>query len=381
MKNLIPILSLLLFMNCEGKQNPPKTSQNQSAEVGNFPSEIKKIDSVKAKEILIKPAVRYKTSLQGYDFNLAFNYRMRFIPSEKNPGSYYKFQWKVNDNFTIDSDSPDFKRFSVYNFIPYLPGGADEGDFFIAKSKSLNLLNISDFLETADDVFYRDENSAIFKYQGSVKALYFEYLPKTQEYLVYLSDTFFQNKRPEPNQDEQMNQLLHQIRMAKNILKPIGNQDKSWSSYENQLSVLEKDFFKNINSETQKALASDADLKSYEPADQGNSSYYEVFKITPEIENIWKKANNGALSLTEKEKKDWSQTDFRIFFNSDYKQVTKTNLSFVYKRNSEDSFCLITKTKNKKFIIFKYFSALYEMTPDYYDSEIEFYREFFENYN
>ena len=169
--------------------------------------------------------------------------------------------------------------------------------------------------------------------------------------------------------------------MAKNILKPIGNQEKSWSSYDNQLSVLEKDFFKTINSETQKALALDADLKSYKPVDQGNFSYYEVFKLTPEIENIWKKANNGTLNLTEKEKKDWSQTNFRIFFSSDYKQVAKTNLSFVFKRNSQDSFCLITKTKNNKFIIFKYFSVKYEMTPNYYDSEIDFYRALFENYN
>jgi len=145
MKNLIPILSLLLFMSCEGKQKPPKTFQNQSTEVENFPSEINKIDSVKAKEILTTPTIRYKTSLEGYDFNLAFNYRMRFIPSAKSPGSYYKFQWKVNDNFTIDSDSPDFKKFSVYNFVPYLPSGLEEGNFFIAKSKSTNHLTISEF--------------------------------------------------------------------------------------------------------------------------------------------------------------------------------------------------------------------------------------------
>lgn len=387
MKNYILIFSLLLFMSCEGKENPSKTFQNSSAETENFPSEFKKIDSVKAKEIFEIPTIRYQNSLQGYDFNLAFNYRMSFIPSEKSPGSYYKFQWKVNDNFTIDSDSPDFKRFSVRNFIPYLSGGADEGDFFISKSKSTKRLTISDFMETADDIFYRDENSAILKNRGSIKAFYFEYLPKTQEYLVYLSDTPFWNKRPEPNQEEQMNQLFHQIRMAKNILKPIGNQDKNWNSYEKQLSVLEKDFFKSINSETQKALASDPDLKSYEPVDQGNTGYYTVFKINSEIENVWKKLhsvpNNGILNITERDKslKYLSENSFRFFYNTDYKQIVKTDFSITYQLNSGNSLCLVTKTKNKKFIIFKKFPDLYDITSGYYDSEIEFYRELFENYN
>lgn len=200
---------------------------------------------------------------------------------------------------------------------------------------------------------------------------------------MYFSNTFFQNKRPEPNQDEQMNQLLHQLRMAKNILKPIGNQDKSWDSYESQLSVLEKDFFKNINSETQKALSSDPDSQFYEPADQGNFVYYKVLKINPETEAIWKKlvANDRKGNLTEKEKKDLHQKGFWILYSTDYEKVAETKFSFVYKKNSSDSFYLITKTKNNKFIISKEFPALYVMTPNYYDSEIEFYRELFENYN
>jgi len=385
MKNLITIaLSFLLIISCEGKPNPTKTFSDTETIMPY--QEIKPIDSAEAKKILETPTYRYTNSLNGYDFNLPFNYRIRFIDSEKRVGSYYKFQWKINDKFAIDSDAKGFKRFSVYNFISYLPSGTEEGNFFMMPSNGSFPLKISDFLQETDGVFYQDQNSAIFKQMGKIRAFYFEYLPKSQEYLVYLSDTPFWNKRPEPNSDEELNQLLNQIRLAKNILKPIGKQDKSWNGYKNQFSKLEKDFFDNINNETKKAFDSDKDLKSYAPADQGNFKYYTVLKMSPETEAIWKKMqsvqNNGVFTLSEKDKefKYLSDNNIRFFNFSDNKQIEKNNLSIVYKRNSEDSFCLMTKTKDNQFIIFKEFPALTEMSKDYYKSEIEFYRELFENY-
>lgn len=388
MKNLITLtISLLMFMSCQGKQNSSKTHQSPSSETGKLSPETKITDSVNAIEILQKPTYRYQTSLNGYNFNLPFNYRIRFIPIEKSPDSYYKFQWKINDNFTIDSDAKGFKRFSVFNFINFLPSGTGEGDFFIVKSNGSFRLKISDFLETADEVFYKNENSSIFKHRGKIRALYFEYLPKTQEYLVYLSDTPFWNKSPEPNINEEINQLLNQIRMAKNIFKPIKNQDKSWDSYKNQLSILEKEFFKNLNIQVKTTLGSNVNTESYSPSDQGNNKYYTVFKINPAADAIWKKLHsvqkNGVLAITEVDKvfKYLSENNFRFFYNANYRQLDKSDLSIVYQRGSEESFCLITKTKNNKFIIFKEFPALTTVSKDYYKNEIEFYRELFENYD
>lgn len=378
---------LLIFMSCEGKQTPSKTHQNPLIETGKLSPEIKITDSVNAKEILQKSAYRYQSSLNGYNFNLPFNYRIRLIPAEKDANSYYKFQWKVNDNFTIDSDAKGFKRFSVFNFINFLSSGTREGDFFIVKSNSSTRLKISDFLETADEGYYEDENSAIFKHLGKIRAFYFEYLSKTQEYLVYLSDTPFWNKRPEPKINEEINQLLNQIRMAKNIFKPIKNQDKSWSSYKNQLSILEKDFFKDLNTQVKTILDSNINTESYAPADQGNNKYYTVFKINSATDAIWKKLHsvqkNRTFAITGVDKvfKYLSENNFRFFYNADYRQLDKSDLSIVYQRGLEESFCLITKTKNNKFIIFKEFPALTTMSQDYYKNEIEFYRELFENYN
>lgn len=388
MKNLIATtIYLLMFMSCKGKDNPPKTLQNRSIETGKLSPEIKITDSINAKEILQKSTIRYQNTLNGYDFNLPFNYRIRFIPSEKSPGSYYKFQWKINDGFTIDSDAKGFKRFLVFNFIEYLPSGTGEGNFFIVKSNGSTQLKISDFMETTDEIFYQDKNSAIFKLYGKIKAFYFEYLPKTQEYLVYLSDTPFWNKRPEPKTNEEIDQLLNQIRMAKNIFKPIKNQDKSWDSYKNQLSVLERHFLENINTEIKNALKSDVNSESYAATDQGNSPYYRVFKINSKTNAIWEKLrfvrNSGTFAITEADKmfKYLSENNFRFFYYANYRQVDKGNFSIVYQRGSEDSFCLITKTRNNKFMIFKEFPALTTMSKDYYKNEIEFYRELFENYN
>jgi len=316
-----------------------------------------------------------------------FNYRVAFISSGKKPNSYYKFQWKINDSFTIDSDAKGFKRFSVFNFIQYLPSGTTEGDFFIVKSNGSANLKISDFLEVSDETFYQDENSAIFKHSGKISACYFEYLPKTQEYLVYLSNTPFWNKRPEPNINEEINQLLNQIRMAKNIFKPIKNQDKSWGSYKNQFSILENQFFEDLNTQVKTTFDSTVNTSSYAPADQGNNKYYTVFETNSAADAIWKKLhsvqNKGALTITELDKvfKYLSENNFRFFYNADYRQLSKNDLSIVYQRGSEESFCLITKTKNNKFIIFKEFPALTTMSKDYYKNEIEFYRELFENYN
>lgn len=388
MKKLIVIaLSLLMFISCKGKNTSVKLHENPAVETGKVSPEIELMDSLKAKEILQQPSLRYPNSLNGYDFNLPFNYRISFIPSEKSPNSYYKFQWKINDNFTIDSDAKGFKRFSVTNFIKYIPAGSGEGDFFIVNSNGSAHLKIADFMETAEEIFYQDENSSIFKHYGKIKAFYFEYLPKTQEYLVYLSDTPFWNKRPEPTQNEEMNQLLSQIRMAKHIFKPITNHDKSWKSYKNQLSILEKELFEHINTNLKNTLDSNVNLAAYTSADQGNIAYFSVFRANTEANEIWKKLhavqNKGTLVITEADKmfKYLSDNNFRFFYNAGYRQVDKSDFSMVYKRDGQDSFCLITKTKNNKFIMIKEFPALTTMSKDHYKSEIEFYSALFENYN
>ncbi len=386
MKAIITIIFVIFCTSCEGKKKSEKT-EYPSMKIENSSLEIKVVDSAKVKEIFQIPAIRYSVSENGYSFNLPFNYRIHYAPSQNSQNSYYKFQWKVTNDFTIDSNSNGFKRFSVVNFIPYLPSAPQEGDFLIAKSTNKIPLTTADFLQSADEVLYKDENSAIFSDYGSLKAFYFEYLPKTKEYLIYLSDTPFQNKRPEATSDEIINQLLHQIRMAKNILKPIKNQEKSWNSYENQLSILEKDFFKNMKAETLKTFASDASLKSFSPADQGNNRYYTVFKTNPETEAVWKKLhsvkNNGILTITEADKifKYLSEENFRFFYNSDYQQTDKTENSVVFQRKSQNSYCLVTKIKNNKLIIMKEFPALEQMTLEYYKNEIEFYTSLFENYN
>ena len=388
MKNIIIIDFLTLCTSCEGKKQTNESIQNSSSEIEKPSLKVTKTDSIKAKEIFQIPTIRYSNLENGYTFNLPFNYRITHVPSQNSQNSYYKFQWKVTDDFAIDSNDEGFKRFSVSNFIPYLSSSSsEEGDFLIVKSNNKIKLTTADFLKSVDEVFYQDENSAIFSDYGKLKAFYFEYLPKTSEYLVYLSDTPFQNKRPEAKPDEIMNQLLHQIRMAKNIFKPNTNQDKSWNSYEKQLSILERDFFKKLNSEVKKAFTSEQNLKSFSPADQGNIHYYTVLSMNPNVDTLWGKLssvkNNGTISITEADKmfNYLRDENFRFFYNADYQQILKTNNSVVFQRKSQNSFCLMTKTKNNKLVVMKEFPALEQMTADYYKNEIEFYKELFENYN
>lgn len=388
MKNAVIIVLLTIFTSCEGKKKTNESILKSSPEIEKPSWEITKTDSIKAKEIFQIPTIRYSTLENGYTFNLPFNYRIMYVPPQNSQNSYYKFQWKVTDHFTIDSNDEGFKRFSVSNFIPYLSSSSsEEGDFLIVKSNNKIKLTTADFLKSVDEVLYQDENSAIFSDYGKLKALYFEYLPKTSEYLVYLSDTPFQNKHPETKPDEVMDQLFHQIRMAKNIFKPITNQDKNWNSYEKQLSILERDFLKKLNSEVKKAFISEQNLKSFSPADQGNIRYYTVFSMKPDIDTLWKKLssvkNNGTIAITDADKifNYLRDENLRFFYNAEYQQILKTNNSVVFQRKSENSFCLITKTKNNTFVVMKEFPALEQMTADYYKNEIEFYRELFENYN
>lgn len=388
MKNSVLLIFLTVFTCCEGKKQTNVADVKPSAEIESSPKLVMQSDSVNTKEIFQTATIRYSQLENGYTFNLPFNYRIKYVPNQNSQNSYYKFQWKVTDDFVIDSNSGDFKHFSVSNFIPYLSSSSyGEGDFFVVKNKSKIQLNISDFLKSFDEILYKDDNSAIISDYGKLKAFYFEYLPKNSEYLVYLSDIPFQNKRPEAKTDEMINQLLHQIRMAKNISKPIKSQDKSWNSYEKQLSVLEKDFFKKLNLEVKKEFTSDQNLKSFSPSDQGNNRYYTVFSNNKEIEMVWQTLysvkNNTTMSITDADKNfDYlREANFRFFYNADYQQIFKTDHSTVFERKSQNAFCLITKTKNKKLIIMKEFPALQQMPPNYYNNEIEFYRELFENYN
>ena len=387
MKNLIAAaVSLIFFISCEGKQ---KSSKYENIEVPDNHSalEMEHIDSAEAKKILETPVIRYQNSINGYQFSLPFNYRINFVDSGNDSGSYYQFQWKINDKFSIDSNAKGFKRFSVSNFIPYIPSGAGEGDFFVVPDLHSAQLKISDVLKTADETFFTDSNTAIIKLDGRVRAFFFEYLPKSKEYLIYLSNTPFWNKKPQSTSEEELNQLLHQLRMAKNIMKPIGNQNKGWNSYKNQLSILEKDFFNTINTETKSAFSKDTNLKVYAPADLGNFEYYTAFKNNQELEAVWTKLQsapkNGVISITEADKmfQYLSENNFRFFYNSNYKVIDKNISSAIFKRDSEDSFCLVTQTKDKQFFIFKTFPALTTMSKDYYKNEIEFYKELFENYN
>ena len=387
MKNSVLIIFLTVFTCCEGKKQTDDSSVPPSPAITRLSKMVALSDSVKTEEIFQTPTIRYSHLENGYTFNLPFNYRIKYIPNQNSQNSYYKFQWKVTDDLVIDSNSGDFKHFSVSNFIPYLSSSSyGEGDFFIVKNKNKNQLMISDFLKSFDEVLYKDDNSAIISDYGKLKAFYFEYLPKNSEYLVYLSDIPFQNKRSEAKTDEMINQLLHQIRMAKNISKPIKNQDKSWNSYEKQLSVLEKDFFRKLNLDVKKEFTSDKNLKSFSPSDQGNNRYYTVFSNNKEIETVWTNLyavnNNGTVSVTDTDQNfDYLRDlNFRFFYTAVYQQILKTDHSIVFQRKSQDAFCLISKTKNKKFIIMKEFPDLVQTPPDHYKNEIEFYRELFENY-
>lgn len=388
MKYSVLIIFLTVFTCCEGKKQKNGAVMKSASEIERSTEMVTQSDSIKTDEIFQTPTVRYSQLENGYTFNLPFNYRVEDIPNQNGQNSYYKFQWKVTDDFIIDSNMGDFKRFSVSNFIPYLSSSSyGEGDFFIVKNKSKIQLTISDFLKSFDKILYKDDNSAIISDYGKLKAFYFEYLPKTSEYLVYLSDIPFQNKHPEAKTDEMINQLLHQIRMAKNIFKPIKNQYNSWNSYEKQLSVIEKDFFRKLSLEVKKTFTAEQNLKSFSPSDQGNNRYYTVFATNQEIENVWQTLysvnNNGTISITDADKIfDYLRdVNFRFFYNTDYQQILKTDHSIVFQRKSQNAFCLITKTKNKKFIITKEFPALQQMPSNYYKNEIEFYRELFENYN
>ncbi|NRS88104.1 hypothetical protein HNQ02_001018 [Flavobacterium sp. 7E] len=347
-----------------------------------------KIDSAEANKVFKVPTLRNQYLVNGYKFNLPFNYRMVFIPSEKNTKDhYYKFQWKINESFSINSDLKDFKRFSISNLIEYIPSSSnEEGEIYIVSSNKSSKLKTSDFIQEADEVLYKDENSAIFKMSGKIQAFYFEFLPETQEYLIYLSDTPFWNISPEPNVNEEIDQLLHQLRLAKNISNPIIKQKNEWDSLNNQLSILEKNFLQKIISETKNIFTENSETQSYAPTNQGNIPYFTVFKENSNTDLIWKKlhSKNGTKALTiseaESEFEYLRNNNFRFFYYSDYTQINKSEYSVVYKRNSPESYCLITKPKKQNVVIFKEFPASMFMTLDYYKNEIEFYRILFENY-
>lgn len=377
MKNKLTLSLLFLFALLSCGQNNQSKTVVKTNQTELYSTNKIQIASIEANKVLKTPTLRYQHNWNGYEFNLPINYRIRFIPKfENTETNYYKFQWKINDSFSIDSESKDFKRFLVSNFIPYIPQSSnEEGEIYIVSNTNSDRLKTSDFLKKSDEVFYKDENSAIFKQHGEIRAFYFEYLTDTQEYLIYLSDTPFFNINPEPKLVDKVNQLLNQLRLAKNISNQTVKQKNEWTLLSKQLSTLEKNFLDKIVSETKKSLENDLKLQSY-----GNIKYFTVFKENSDIDIVWKKlktVNNSkilTISEVDTEFEYLHKNDFRYFYNSDYIQINKSKNSIIYKRESSESYCLITKPKNSDVIIFKVISS------EYYKNEIEFYRILFENY-
>ncbi|MCL5246701.1 hypothetical protein M4I21_12825 [Cellulophaga sp. 20_2_10] len=372
-KTVLTITLLVLIISCVEKKTKDENISLEEDKALTYNEGA--LDAAYTKDFFQKDIIRYNAPLEGYNFNLPFNYRLEYYPIDNTSGSTFLLKWKITDSLIIDSEMEGFKHFTAKNFIEYLPTN-DEGNFFIFKSEDSSL-TIDKVLNVVDNVSYQDENTVIFEQHQKLRAFYFEYLQETKEYIIYLSDTHFFNKRPEPSKSEKIEQLLSQLRMAKNIFKPINNPDKNWNTYKKQLTILEKGFFDNLNKETIDNLVSDSETMSYSPKTQGNIKYYTAFKESPELTTAWKKLQsvkkNGILTITETD-----NNSFPFFRESQYKQVYKSDVSMVYKRDTKESYCLVSKSDN--YILYKEFSELYKMSKDHYKNEIEFYRELFENY-
>ncbi len=223
-------------------------------------------------------------------------------------------RWKVKPDFEIDSQSKGFRRFQVYNFINIIPFSSDQSEFYIFKKTNSSVIKIVDLIKPADKVFYKDDNSAIFKIDGKYKAIYFDYLADKKEYILFSSNSPFWNIQPELHPELEINQLAYHLRMAKNILKPITTQKESGSMYKSQLSLLENSFFKNLNSEVLAAFKSDPNEKAFSPADKGNIKYYSAFKSNPEINEVWKKLSSVTVNTNLK----INEKDFQYLFDNDF---------------------------------------------------------------
>lgn len=302
-----------IFFSCDSKDKKsvpttdyPIVNNEQPANINNYNDDIKKILEI--------PTNRYSPKLDGYNFNLPFNFRINELSTENSPNHSFKMRGKVKPDFEIDSQSEGFRRFQVYNFINIIPFSSDQGEFNIFKKTNSSVVKIEDLIKPADKVFYKDDNSAIFKIDGKYKAIYFDYLADKKEYILFSSNSPFWNIQPELNPELEINQLAYHLRMAKHILKPITTQKESWSMYKSQLSLLENSFFEKLNSEVLAAFKSDPNEKVFSPADKGNIKYYSVFKSNPEINEVWKKLSSVTINTNLK----INEKDFQYLFDNDF---------------------------------------------------------------
>lgn len=371
-----------LFFSCESKDKKTTSiTENTLSQITE--SKDVKIDTEEIKKILNIPTSRYSQTIGAYNFNLPFNFRINELSMENSPNHYFKMLWKVKPDFEIDSQSEGFRRFQVFNFIDIIPFSSDQGEFYIFKKTNSSDVKIEDFLKPADKVIYKDDNSAIYKIDGKYKAIYFDYLADKKEYILFTSNSPFWNIQPELSPDLEINQLIHHIRMAKNVLKPMTSEQTNWTKYKSQLSILENIFFENLNTEVLNAYKSDPNQESFSPADKGNIKYYSVFKSNEKINEVWTKLNanqvNANLKIKEKDFQYLFDNDFRFFYSENCKLISKTDKSLIYQRGDRQTFCLVSKSKSGDYLIFKEFPELQQMHADYYKNEINFYKDLFEN--
>ncbi|WP_300670709.1 hypothetical protein [Soonwooa sp.] len=376
-------ICLAVCFSCDSKDKKPLPTTEEATITTIKESEDTKVNTNEITAILNLPTTRYTQVLDDYKFNLPFNYRVNELSTENTPNHYFKMCWKVKPDFEIDSQSEGFRRFQVYNFIDIIPFSSDQGEFYIFKKNNSSDVKIEDFIKPADKVIYKDNNSAIYIIDGKYKAIYFDYLADKKEYILFSSDSPFWNIRPELSPDLEVNQLIYHLRMAKNVLKPITSQTQNWSMYKSQLSKLENSFFEKLNTEVVNAYKSDPNRESFSPADAGNTKYYSVFKTNQKMEDVWKKLStispNTKLKINENDFKYLFDNDFRFFYSENCKLVSKTDKSLIYQRGDAQAFCLISKSKSGNYFIFKEFPELQQMPANYYQNEINFYKELFEN--
>lgn len=380
---IFPILFFsAIFFSCDSKDKKTAPTTDYPIVNNEQPAKIE-INTDEIKKILETPTNRYSQKLDRYNFNLPFNFRINELSTENSPNHSFKMRWKVKPDFEIDSQSEGFRRFQVFNFINIIPFSSDQGEFYIFKKTNSSDVKIEDFLKPADKVFYKDNNSAIYKVDGKYRSIYFDYLADKKEYILFTSNSPFWNIQPELKPELEINQLAYHLRMAKNILKPITAQKESWPMYKSQLSLLENSFFEKLNSEVLAAFKSDPNEKAFSPADKGNIKYYSVFKSNPEINEVWKKlssiAINTNLKINEKDFQYLFDNDFRFFYSENCKLISKSNKSLIFQRGDRQTFCLVSKSKSGDYFIFKDFPELQQMYSDYYKNEINFYKELFEN--
>lgn len=387
MKYSFPLILLLFYtlLSCgHDKKSFSETVISENTEVEFYTTA--KLDSVMVSNVLTVPTLNYEHIENGYKFNLPFNYTMSYIPKFENvKDHYYIFNWTINENFSIDSKADDFKRFAVHNFITYLTNASyDEGEIYIVGSNNMSNLSTTDFFHSNVEFLYKDENSAIIKENQTVKAFYFEYLAATKEYLVYLSKTPFWNLQPEPTEEEKINQLLHQLRSLKNITKPIVKQNNNWDILSKQLSVLEKKFLQQVITETKASFSNNVEIDYYAPTTQGNREYFKVFKYNSEIEVIWKKLNRmnkGETITLDRDNKEFEGFYSAYFFYAENELIKKDKVSLIYKKKDSNFYCLVVKPEKSNVLIVKEFPDFTDMSLDYYNNEVEFYKNLFENYS